>query len=321
VARRVRLGRLERFVLRRTVSLLVVLFLLLVATFMMIHLIPGDPARRIAGREASPDVVASIRQSLGLNDPLPVQFWAYFRRTLRLDFGTSFISHEPVSTVIASRLPKTAELAAAAFVTVMVLSLPVGILAGALTRERRHPKTEVMFTGVTSVGGALPHYLTATFLAFIFAVWLKVLPVAGSSGWKAIILPTAAIALRPVAVLARIVRVETLNVEAQDYMRTARSKRLPTYLLYFRHVLPNVLTAALTLGGLLFAGLIAGVVVVENVFAWPGLGTSLVQAVLARDYPVVQGLGLLFGVAVVVINTIVDVILSIVDPRSLVATS
>jgi peptide/nickel transport system permease protein len=315
------LGRWGRFALRRTASLVVVLFFLLVATFMLIHLVPGDPARRIAGREASPEVVASIRESLGLNDPLPQQFLDYLRGVAQFDFGTSFVTHEPVSTVIATRLPKTAELAAAAFLTVMFIALPLGIIAGGLTRERRHPRVEVVFTAVTSVGGSLPHFLTATFLAFIFAVWLGLLPVAGSTGWTAIVLPTAAIALRPAAVLARIVRVETLNVEAQDYIRTARGKRLPGRVLYLKHVLPNVLTAALTLGGLLFAALIAGAVVVENVFAWPGLGTALVQSVQARDYPVVQGVGLLLGVTVVVVNTAVDVILAMADPRSQVATT
>jgi len=143
------------------------------------------------------------------------------------------------------------------------------------------------------------------------------LPVGGGEGWESLVLPTLAISLRPIAIIARIVRVETLNVLALDYMRTARSKRLPARVLYLRHALPNVLTAALTVGGLLFAGLIGGAVVVENVFARPGLGTALTNAVLARDYPLIQGIILFLGVMVVFVNAIVDLSLALVDPRSL----
>jgi len=172
--------------------------------------------------------------------------------------------------------------------------------------------------GVTSVGGALPEFLASTFLAFVFAIWLRWLPVAGADERAAIVLPALAISLRPISVLSRIVRVETLNVLAQDYMRTARSKRLPPRLLYLRHALPNVLTAALTIGGLLFTGLLGGAVIVENVFAWPGLGTAVVQAVLNRDYPVIQGVILMLGMAVVLVNTLVDILLGVVDPRSII---
>jgi peptide/nickel transport system permease protein len=191
------------------------------------------------------------------------------------------------------------------------------MLAAALTRENRNRGFELAFTAVTSTMSALPNFLSATFLAFLFAVWLRWLPVAGASQWSAVILPAIAVGLRPLAELSRIVRVETLNVLTQDYVRTARGKRLPARLIYLRHVLPNVLTSALTIGGLVFAGLVGGTVVVENVFAWPGLGTALVQAILARDYPVVQGITLLLGMAVVLVNTAVDTTLKLVDPRVL----
>jgi peptide/nickel transport system permease protein len=204
----------------------------------------------------------------------------------------------------------------AAVVIVMVISVPVGILFGAFTRESRHPRAEVTFTGITSVLGALPEFLAATFLAFIFAVWLQLLPVAGADGWQALILPVAAIGIRPVAILTRIVRVETLNILASDFIRTARGKRLPDWLVYARHTLPNVLTAALTVGGLLFAGIIGGAVVVESVFVRPGLGSALVQSVLAGDYPVVQGVVLILGVTVVIVNALVDLLLAAIDPRT-----
>lgn len=315
------LGPGTGFLLRRLVSLAIVLAALLFASFLIVRLIPGDPARTIAGLDASQEDVRRIREVLGLNKGLLAQFADYSRRAARLDFGRSFVTNEPVTKLIADRLPKTAQLAITALLLVMALSIPAGMLVGAVTREGRHPRAELAFAAVTSVGGALPEFLASTFLAFVFAVWLRILPVAGADERTAIILPALAISIRPIAVLARIVRVETLNVLAQDYIRTARSKRLPARLLYFRHTLPNVLTAALTIGGLLFAGLLGGAVIVENVFAWPGLGTAVVQAVLSRDYPVIQGVILMLGIAVVLVNTLVDVLLGLVDPRSIIRTA
>jgi peptide/nickel transport system permease protein len=201
---------------------------------------------------------------------------------------------------------------------VLVLGIPLGIIFGALTQEGRNRPLEVAFMSVTSVGGSLPEFLTATLLAFIFAVTLRWLPVGGANQPNAIILPALSVSLRPLLQLARVVRVETLNVLAQDYMRTARSKRLPTYYLYLRHLLPKALTSALTIGGLIFAGLLGGTVIVENVFAWPGLGTRIVTAVFNLDYPVIQGTVLYFGIIVVVINTIVDMLIAFVDPRSMI---
>jgi peptide/nickel transport system permease protein len=306
-----------KFAFVRLVSLAGILLVLLFATFMVLHLLPGDPARRIAGSEAPAEYVEQLRRELGLNDPILMQFAAYVRKVVRLDFGTSFVSREPVTKVIADRLPKTALLAASAVLLMAVLAAPIGIVAGALTREGRHPRFELIFTSITSVGGALPEYLIGTLLVFVFAVWQRWLPVAGSSGWQSLILPSLAVALRPIMTLSRIVRVETLNVLAQDYMRTARSKHLPARMIYFRHTLRNVLTAVLTITGMYFAELIGGTVIVENVFAWPGLGTSIVTAVSAQDYPVIQEIALLLGMAVVVVNAGVDIVLGIVDPRSL----
>jgi peptide/nickel transport system permease protein len=293
-----------------------VLTALMLACFLLVHLVPGDPAVRVAGLDATAEDVANVRHTLGLDLPLPRQFANYVGGILRLDFGTSFVTREPVARVIADRLPKTLELAAAAMLLVMCASLPLGMLAATLTQNNRNRAFDVAFTAATSTMSALPNFLSATFLAFFFAVWLRWLPAAGATRWTSVILPAVAVALRPLAELARIVRVEMLNALAQDYVRTARGKRLPRWMIYLRHVLPNVLTGALTLGGLLFAGLVAGTVVVENVFAWPGLGTALVQAILARDYPVVQGITLLLGFAVVTVNTAVDATLTMIDPRA-----
>jgi peptide/nickel transport system permease protein len=306
-----------QFLVRRLFALAIVLVFLVFATFIMVRLIPGDPAVTIAGPGATAAEVELARQTLGIDQPLTVQLFKYVSGLVHGDLGTTFVTREPVTKVIGLRLGPSLQLASVSLALVLLVSVPLGMLAGAFTQESRHQKAEVAFAGVTSVIGSLPEFLLATFLAFIFAVWLHLLPVAGTEGWQTLVLPVAAIALRPIATLARIVRVETLNVLAQDYMRTARSKRLPARLIYMRHALPNIVTAALTVGGLLFAALIGGAVIVENVFARLGLGTALVSGVLARDYPLIQGCIILLGFAVVAVNAIVDTLLALLDPRSL----
>jgi peptide/nickel transport system permease protein len=305
------------FLGRRLVSLLLVSAALVVVTFLMVRLIPGDPTDFLIGANANPAELALARKQFGIDQPLTVQFASYVSELLRGNLGLSFVTREPVTNIISTHIGSSLELASIALLLVLGLSMPSGIIAAALTRENRHPKGELVFTGVTSTLGSLPEFLAATFLAFVFAVWLRALPVAGSEGWESLVLPALAITLRPIAVLARVVRVETLNVLAQDYIRTARSKRLPPHLIYLRHVLPNAVTAALTVGGLLFAGLVGGAVIVENVFARAGLGTELVAAVIARNYPVIQGIVLILGFGVVLINAAIDLMLGMLDPRSL----
>lgn len=313
-----KLGPWPRFLFKRLVSLFVVLATLLVLTFMLIYLVPGDPAVRKAGIDASSEQIEFERKALGLDRPVAIQFFSYVQGVLRLDFGTSFITRQSVTEILQQRFPRTFQLAGTGLLVVMLVSVPLGIVVGALTREGRNRRLEVVFMSVTSTSSALPEFLTATVLAFIFAVTLNWLPVGTTQKSTAIILPAISVSVRPVASLARVVRLETLNVFAQDYMRTARSKRLPTVLILLRHLLPNVLTAALTIGGLVFAGLLGGTVIVENVFAWPGLGQRVVDAVFNLDYPVIQGIVLYFGMIVVVINSIVDILLALADPRTLV---
>jgi peptide/nickel transport system permease protein len=305
------------YLARRLLSLGVVLVGLLFASFIMVRLIPGDPVQLAFGDLVDAKVQQSIREGLGLNRPWPEQFVVYIGNLTRGDLGSSYRTQQNVAEIVQLRTVQSLRLAGASLTLVLVLSIPIGMAVAAFTREGRHKRFEVLFTALTSVFGSIPEYLAGTFLAFVFAVWLRLLPLAGDSGWQSLVLPASAIAIRPIAVLARIVRIETLNVLATDYIRTARSKRLPAYLIYLRHALPNVVTAALTIGGLLFAGVIGGAVVVESVFNRQGLGTSLVAAVHNRDYPVVQAIVLVLGMTVVGVNLLVDLLLAIVDPRSL----
>ena len=290
--------------------------LLLTATFLMIHLVPGDPVRATLGPTAPAELVELRRDALGLDDPLPVQFVDYVRQLLHGDLGTSMVTGEPITDVISARLPSTLQLAALAFLAAILISIPLGVAMAALTHGGRRRSLELGFTTTAGAFASIPSFLLAVGLVWLFAVTIQLLPVAGRGGPSSYVLPVAALAIAPAAALSRIVRVEGLRVLDQDYMRTARGKRLPRRLVYVRHALPNTLTATLTLAGLLLGGLIAGTVLVENIFAWPGLGTTLVQSVVQKDYPTVQAIALLFGTLVLVINFVVDIALGVIDPRS-----
>jgi peptide/nickel transport system permease protein len=295
--------------------------LLLTATFVMIHLVPGDPVRASLGPAAPQSLVLERRRDLGLDKPLATQYVDYVRRVLHGDFGTTLTTGERVSDVVRERFPSTLRLAGLAFLAAVLFGVPLGFAMAALTHDGRRRKTELGFTTATGMLASIPSFLLAVGLVYLFAVQLRALPVAGRAGAESYVLPVAALAIAPAAALARIVRVEALRVLSQDYIRTARGKRLPSRLVYLRHALPNTLTATLTIAGLLLGGLIAGTVLIENVFAWPGLGTTLVQSVALKDYPSVQAIALLFGTLVLVINFVVDVILGIVDPQSTILES
>jgi peptide/nickel transport system permease protein len=306
-----------RFLVRRLCGLALVLFGLVIVTFMMVRLIPGDPARLIGGLNASGYQLELIRHRLGIDRPAIAQFVSYMRDLLHGNLGTSFSTEGPVSQIISVRIGSSLQLAFAALGLALVLGIAGGLIAGALTSEGRHRRFELGFTGAASVVGALPEFLAATFLAYALGVWLRVLPVADDGTWRSLVLPAVSVGLPSAAFLMRVVRTETLDVLGSDYMRTARSKRLSPGRLYVRHVLPNVMAGALSVAGLVFANVVGGAVIVENVFARAGLGTALVSSVLARDYPTTQALVLVLGIFVVGVNALVDIVLSVIDPRSL----
>ena len=308
---------LVRLIVRRLGSLAIVLVVVLVAVFSMVQLVPGDPIYQAYGTDITREQYLELRRQYHLDKPLPEQFKIYVGNVLQGDFGRSRTSQQPVSELIKERIGTSAELALAALLIVLLVGVPLGMAAGALTQEGRHRKLEVGFTGASGGLASIPDYLMGTILVFVFAVWLKVLPVAGAGSLDALVLPALALSIASTMSLARIVRLETLSVLAQDYIRTARSQRLPSRVIYGRHVLPNVLTAALTLGGLIFAGIIGGAVIVETVFARPGVGSALVEAVINNNYPVVQGVTLFFCLVVVAVNLLIDILIAIIDPRSL----
>ena len=306
------------FVGRRGSRFVVSLWVLMSASFLMLHLIPGDPVRLALGRSAPAATVALRRKQLGLDDPLFHQYVSYFKSIFSGDFGTSMVTGLPVSDVIGARLPATLELAIGALVVMVVVSVPLGTFFAIVTRAGRRQRTEMGFAAGSIIVGAVPSFLTGTVLVAVFAVALGWVPAAGRDGWTSAILPIMALAIAPIAILARVLRVELLAILDKDFVRTARAKRLTPARIYFLHALPNACTATLTLAGLMFSSLVAGTVLVENVFAWPGLGSSIVTAIQQKDYPLVQAIVLLLGAIVLVTNLVVDGLLAVLDPRSLI---
>jgi peptide/nickel transport system permease protein len=310
-----------RFTIRRLGQLLISALVLVTASFLIIHLIPGDPVRAALGFNASQQLVETRRAQLGLNDPLWLQYAHYLQNLFTGRFGTSISSGLPVSEVIGQRLPATLELAGYSFVAAVAVSVPLGLTLGVVTRNGRRRGAELAATSVSVVVAAIPGFLLAVGLIYVFGVTLHWVPVAGQSGLSSYVLPIAAMALGAIAVLVRILRLEVIAALRADYVRTARAKRLPAWRVYLGHVLPNALTATLTIGGLLLSAMVAGTVLVENVFAWPGLGSTIVASIVAKDYPVVQGIVLVYGIGVLLVNLIVDVALALLDPRSTIRES
>jgi len=315
-ARRPGGGQWVQFIGSRLVRLVLSLLVLVTATFVMVHLIPGDAVAGALGAEATPQLIEQRRQELGLDQPLLQQYLTYLGHLVTGDFGKSIVTASPVSDLITQRFPNTLKLALPAFVLVILLALPVGLATAVRTRGGRGRTTRGVFVGVTGLLNSIPDYVLATLLSVVFVVGVQLFPAAGDQGLSSYVLPVTALVVGPAASLSRIVRVEALKVLDAEYVRAAKSRRLPVRLRYWRHVLPNMLTASLTFGTLILSGLVAGTVLVENVFGWPGVGTVISQAVIQKDYPTVQGVLLVLGAAVLLLNMIVDVLLGILDPRS-----
>lgn len=309
-------GRWLVFFVRRIIRMIVAMLVIVTTAFLVLRLAGGDPVRTALGATAPEIIVQQRRDQLGLNEPLVVQYFNYIGGLFRGDFGISLITGRSVGDLVADRLPATLALSGIAFAVVLVLAVPIGLFIAILTQGRRRRGTELTFTAVSGFIAAIPEYLLGVMLVIVFAITFKAFPVAGQSSPASYVLPVLALSVGAAASLSRIARVEALAVLSEDYVRTARSKRLPAWMIYFKHALPNMLTAVLTLGGTLLATMVASSVLVEQVFNWPGLGTAFVQAIVAKDYGIVQGLALVYAAIILVINLLVDVVISLLDRRT-----
>lgn len=305
------------FLLRKAAELLLAIVVLVVITFAIVHLIPGDAARVVAGVDATPEQVEATRVRLGLDRPLVVQFWDYFSGVLTADLGESFRTGRPVGDVIANRLPFTASIALFGIAFTLLVSLALGLTVAGLTRGNRNQWLDSAFGWSTGVILALPVYVIGAVLIVVFAVGWGALPAAGANSPASYVLPTIAIASGPIASMSRLVRREAAAVLEQDYMRTARGWRISTFRQYAKHAVPNLLASTLTLSGLILASMIGGAIIIESVFAWPGLGRAVVESIIDRDYPLTRGIILTVGAVAVALNIAIDIILALVDPRTL----
>ncbi|EBG5097512.1 glutathione ABC transporter permease GsiC [Salmonella enterica subsp. enterica] len=298
------------YVLKRLLGLIPTLLIVAVLVFLFVHLLPGDPARLIAGPEADAQVIALVRQQLGLDQPLHVQFWHYITHVLQGDFGTSMVSRRPVSEEIASRFLPTLWLTITSMIWAVLFGMAIGI-AAAVWRNR-WPDRVGMTLAVTGI--SFPAFALGMLLMQIFSVDLGWLPTVGADSWQHYILPSLTLGAVVASVMARFTRSSFVDVLSEDYMRTARAKGVSETWVVLKHGLRNAMIPVVTMMGLQFGFLLGGSIVVEKVFNWPGLGRLLVDSVDMRDYPVIQAEVLLFSLEFILINLVVDVLYAAINP-------
>ncbi|MCU1407428.1 MAG: transporter permease [Glaciihabitans sp.] len=314
-------GVWRSFLLRRISGLVINLVLLVLVTFFIVQLIPGDPATTIAGENATLEKVEQVRAELGLNDPIIVQLVHYVGNVLQGDFGNSYLYKVPALDIVLTAAPYTLFIASIAVLLVLIVGMALGIGIGIATRGDRRRWLDVAFNVLTGFVSSIPAYIQGTLLVLVFAIWLVWLPPAYTMAYgfgESAILPIAALSIGGIASVARIVRRETAVIQEMDYMRTARGWRLPKFVIYAKHMLPNLLTTALTLAGIILTALLGSALIVESVFGWPGLGGVVVQAIAAdKDYPVIRAAVFVIGLISLTITLLIDIILGLIDPRTL----
>jgi peptide/nickel transport system permease protein len=295
----------------RAASALFVVLGVCTLVFLLIHLVPGDPVEAMLGESAQPADRAALRHALGLDRPVGQQYLLYLDRLVRLDLGQSFHYQRPVRELLGERIPATVELTLAALVLALVLAVPLGVLAA----RHRGRLVDSGAMGFSLLGISMPNFWLGPVLILIFSLRLGLTPVSGRDGVASLVLPAVTLGTGLAAVLARMVRSSVLEVLEEDYIRTARAKGLRETTVLWRHALRNAWLPVLTLVGLQLGGLLGGAVITETVFAWPGVGSLLVEAIQSRDYPVVQACVLLISLIYVLVNGLTDLVYVWVDPR------
>jgi peptide/nickel transport system permease protein len=307
------------YIARRLGSTVVVMAIVGVFVFLLLHLSPGDPAAIIAGDNASPEQIAGIRRRLGLDDPLPVQFLRWSGAVLQGDLGISIFSNEPVLKLVGQRLEPTVSLAATTLVVAVVIAVSFGVLAA----WKAGSLIDRALMVVSVLGFSVPVFVVGYLLIYVFSIHLRWLPVQGYAPiadgvwpWlERLILPSIALGLAYVALIARMTRTSMLEVLSEDYIRTARAKGVAPRPMLMKHALKNAGVPIVTVIGIGIALLIGGVVITETVFNIPGIGRLVVDAISKRDYPIIQGVILLFSGVYVVVNLLVDLSYTLIDPR------
>jgi ABC-type dipeptide/oligopeptide/nickel transport system permease component len=300
-----------RYLSVRVLLALPALWLIVTMVFLLAHIIPGDPVQQMLGEGARAEDLQQLRHSLGLDKPISVQYGHYLVGVLHGNLGESFRFQEPVTRVVLEHYPATLELAFVALLVCMAISIPAGIYAA----ERRGTAADHAVGVFTLLGLSVPNFALGPVLILIFSVIFGWLPVSGRGGVGHLILPAITLGAALAAILVRMVRSSVIEELSSDYVRTARAKGLSESQVLFRHAFRNALIPILTILGLQFGTLLAGAIVTETIFSWPGIGRLAVQAFSARDYPLLQGCILLIAVSYVVVNLLTDMVYALVDPR------
>jgi ABC-type dipeptide/oligopeptide/nickel transport system permease component len=301
----------HQYLVQRFVASVVTLLGVSLIVFLMLRLLPGDPARIIAGLLATEEDIARIRTDLGLDQPLHVQYAIFVSRLARGNLGVSARTSQPVVQELQPRLASTLRLALVS----AALAAGVGVLAGTLAASRPYSGFDYALSLATLFGVSMPVYWLGLMLIIVFAIHLNWLPAAGSEGPESMVLPALTLAAFSVALIARMTRSSMLEVLRQDFVRTARAKGLGERLIVARHALKNALIPIITVIGLQFGALLGGAVLTESVFGWPGMGQLLVESIFSRDYPMVQGIVIVFSGLFILTNLVVDLCYAVIDPR------
>jgi peptide/nickel transport system permease protein len=300
-----------RYISIRLLFALPALWLILTMVFLLAHIVPGDPVAQMLGEGARAEDLSQLRHTLGLDLPLPVQYGRYLAGVLHGNLGESFRFQQPVLKVIAEHYPATLELAIVALLICALIGIPAGVLAA----HKRGERTDFAVGVITLFGLSVPNFALGPVLLLLFSVVLGWLPVSGRGGLSHLVLPAFTLGAALAAILTRMVRASVIEELSADYVRTARSKGVSESGVLFRHALRNALIPILTILGLQFGTLLAGTIVTESIFSWPGIGRLAVQAIGARDYPLLQGCILLIAVSYVFVNLLTDLVYAVVDPR------
>jgi len=300
-----------RYISIRLLFALPALWLILTMVFLLAHIVPGDPVAQMLGEGARAEDLTQLRHALGLDLPLPVQYGRYLSGVLHGNLGESFRFQQPVLKVVAEHYPATLELAAVALLICALIGIPAGVLAA----HKRGERTDHTVAVLTLFGLSVPNFALGPVLILLFSVVLGWLPVSGRGGISHLILPAFTLGAALAAILTRMVRTSVIEELSADYVRTARAKGVSESGVLFRHALRNALIPILTILGLQFGSLLAGTIVTESIFSWPGIGRLAVQAIGARDYPLLQGCILLIAVSYVFVNLLTDFVYALVDPR------
>ena len=299
------------FIVRRILQTIPVLFGVIVITFILMYMIPGDPVVSMVGERYDEETIHKLRKELHLDDSLPMQFVHYVSNVLRGDFGKSFITGGPVSEELLIKFPNTLILAVASMIIAIITGLTMGIVSS-LRPQSVLDKITMLFA---LAGISAPVFWVGLMLVLFIGVFLQWLPPTGFGGIEHIILPAITLGLRSAAYLARLTRATMLDVLNQDYIRTARMKMLPEWKVILKHGFPNILIPIITVIGTDFGSYLSGAVLTESIFGWPGIGRYALEAILKRDFPVIQGTVLFMALMFILANLIVDIFYGIVDPR------